>query len=547
MNAFSKVWKKIVGGLPSLGNVVVSALVLAVPGTGGSALAREVSITLLQTTDLHGRLDNPVPERAGDSPAWGLLRLGSLIEAARKQSPNALLVDCGDTLQGTPYSRDTRGRLIVRAMEMLRYDGWVPGNHDFDWGYDVFKAIHDQTALTLLGANISGRPGMPHPLPKLRPFIIREVDGVRVALIGLTTPGIPNWLTPEKLGPLTFARSRETLEAVMPRVRAERADVFVLLAHQGQRPQDDFANEINAVAQAFPELDLIFGGHTHEAVEGREINGVLFVQAGYHGRFLARADLVFDTVARRVIRRSARLIPVTDDTPEHPVLLETLGPELRRRNAALERPVGEAAAPVPAVGVAPGWTAVAALLRAAIAEATGAEIVVHGQLSEASLAAGFVRERDLWRLVPYENSLGVAQLTVGEIREILEENAAQWGSRSFMGVRGLAGILRLDAPIGERVRRLTLPDGSTPHARRRFSVAFNSHAIASAGMRSIRLREIVRRPEARLAWADMDTRDALRTYLQRYRPIQPADDPSEGWQVEWPASGAPSATSGDPG
>jgi len=502
------------------------------------AFAREVPITLLQTTDLHGRIVNPIPERPGDLPEAGLLRMASLIAAVRAETPNVLLVDCGDTVQGTPYSRETGGRLMIRAMEYLRYDAWTFGNHEFDWGLDALRALHDATSLPMVVANIGVRSGAEHPLPKIQPYVIRVVDGVRVAIVGLTTPGIPNWLLPEFLGPLTFQRSVPALEAVLPRVRAERPDVLVLLVHQGWRPTDDFANEVNAVAGAFREFDVILGAHTHERVEGRDVAGIFYHQSGYHGHYLGRVDLVYDTVARKVVRRAGRLLPVTAETPVDPGLQALIGGDVERRIAALDRAVGRAGAPLPGVSRPAGLSATAALLRAAIAEASGAEIVLHGALTDAALEAGPIRERDLWRIVPYENRIGTALLTFGELREILDENAGLLGSRSFLGVSGLNAVLREGAPAGERVGKMTLPDGSSPHARKRFKVAFNSYTLASGGSRFARLREIVRRPESRFELTEIDTREAVRSYVRQRSPLTPAENPAEGLVIE-PAAPTP--------
>lgn len=501
--------------------------------------AREVPITLLQTTDLHGRIVNPIPERPNDLPEAGLLRIASLIAAVRAETPNVLLVDCGDTVQGTPDSRETGGRLITRAMEYLRYDAWTFGNHEFDWGLNALRALHDATSLPMVVANIEARPGAEHPLPKIQPYVIRVVDGVRVALVGLTTPGIPNWLLPEYLGPLVFQRSVPALEAVLPRVRAERPDVLVLLVHQGVRPTDDAASEVNAIAAAFREFDVILGGHTHERVEGREVAGTFYLQSGYHGHVLGRVDLVYDTVARKVVRRAGRLLPVTAETPVDAGLQALIGGEVERRIAALDRAVGRAAAPLPGASRPAGISATAALLRAAIAEASGAEIVLHGALTDATLEAGPIRERDIWRIVPYENRIGIALLTFGELREILDENAGLLGSRSFMGVRGLNAVLREGAPAGERVGKMSLPDGRSPHARKRFKVAFNSYTLASGGSRFARLREIVRRPESRFELLAVDTRDAVRAYVRQRSPLVPAENPAEGLVIEPAAPARP--------
>lgn len=110
---------------------------------------------------------------------------------------------------------------MVEALEYMRYDAVVIGNHEFDWGVQTLQKLHDRTTLTLLGANIYTRADKPNPLRKVKPFIVKTVDGVRVALAGLTTPAIPSWIRPYLLKDILFSGSIEALREVMPLVRAQ--------------------------------------------------------------------------------------------------------------------------------------------------------------------------------------------------------------------------------------------------------------------------------------------------------------------------------------
>ncbi|MDZ4199154.1 MAG: metallophosphoesterase, partial [Kiritimatiellia bacterium] len=185
-------------------------LALILGGGISAGFAREVRITVLHTTDLHGRLET-VPTTGG-----GLMALGARIEQIREQEPHVLLVDCGDTIQGTPVAYQTRGRVMIDALSILRYDAWTPGNHEFDWGIDALRPLVRDAPFAVLGANIRARYGSAHPLPEIRPYIIRTLDGVRVALVGLTIPVIPLWTLPDYLGETHFERSLPALERILP-------------------------------------------------------------------------------------------------------------------------------------------------------------------------------------------------------------------------------------------------------------------------------------------------------------------------------------------
>ncbi len=496
------------------------ALLLAIAPV--AAPARHVDLTILHTTDLHGCL-LPTKDYEGRTNVGGLLRCATLIRQVRAEEPKALLIDCGDLYQGAPESFLTDGRIMMRALEALRYDAWIIGNHEFDWGLPAMTRLHDMAATPMLAANITARPKRPHPFPKMQPYLIREVDGVRVAIVGLITPGVPTWSTPDLLGDCLFERSAPALQRIMPRVRAESPDVLILATHQGFKVKgDDHANEINAIARAFPEFDAIIGGHSHEPVPEAWVDGrMLYTQAGYYGIWLGRLDLTYDTVARRVVRKSARLYDVDETVPRDAELENLFSADLRRAESYLNQKVGHANAPIRWQGDEFGRSPVQQIIARAIARASGAEIVLHGILSEEDLPEGELRMADVWRIVPYENRVAVLHLTPAELMEILEENAANRRPTSFMGIYGASYQWGVGPDGARRPDRLVLADGSLPQARKRYTVAVNSYVVASGGGRYRRLREIAERPESRMRMLDLDTRTAVIEYIRTHSPLDP--------------------------
>lgn len=499
---------------------IAAGVMLAAALAGRTAGARQVDLTILHTTDLHGHV-LPTVDYDGRAGVGGLLRCATLIERVRAERPNTLLVDCGDLFQGSAESYLTDGRIMTRALEWLRYDAWVLGNHEFDWGLPVLQALHDATSLNMLGANIVGRPGLASPLPRVKPYVIREVDGVRVAIVGLITPGVPSWSTPDLLGSALFERSVAALRRVLPQVRAEDPDILLLATHQGFRTYgDDHANEVNAIAREFPDFDAILGGHSHQPVERALVGGqMLFTQAGYYGIWLGQLDLTYDTVARKVVQKQARLHRVDEQVPRHPELEAIVREDLDRAEAYLGERVGSAANEIPFATDAYGRSPVQTLICRAIAEAADAEIVLHGLLDEAALAEGPLTMADVWRVVPYENRIAVALLTAGELEEILRENGQRRNNLQFMGAWGLQYEWGDEGGGAVQIRNLRLADGSDLHPRKRFRVAMNSYVVASGGQRFPRLREIVERPESRLRLLEVDTRSAVRDYIRAHSPL----------------------------
>ncbi|HBA84971.1 MAG TPA: hypothetical protein DCZ95_12825 [Verrucomicrobia bacterium] len=502
-----------------LKRLLAGTVFFAVLWSGTASDARQVALTILHTTDIHGHvlppLENPYAEKGGS-----LLRCAALIEQIRAREPNVLLVDSGDALQGSAESWLTGGRLMIRAMESMRYDAWALGNHDFDWGIENLSALCATTRVPVLAANIQFPPGVENALPTVRPFVLKEIDGVRVLIAGLTTPGIPSWLREDVIGPIQFTRSEETLARLMPSIRQLCPDVMLLLVHQGySKGGDDFANEVAQIARKFPEFDVMLGGHLHWVLPGIRLDGVLFAQAGNYAQGVGRVDLVYDTVQRRVVDKRGEFLEVDASTAEYAPLRSMLGDDLARATNYLGEIIGTNAVLMDAALKIPGQSPVQQLLCLSIAEVTRADGVLHGVLATEPIEAGPVRRSDIWRIVPYENRVGIVHLNPQELKQILEEASDYAGSGHYQGVYGLAFDFCPSAPQGERIANLRYADGRNIHPKRRLKIAFNSHTLASAGGRYATLRSIVERPASRLEMTNIDTRSAVVNYVRSHSPL----------------------------
>lgn len=501
--------------------------------------AREVPITILHSCDLHGNV-LPTEDYEGRTNVGGIARCAIVIKQVRAEIPGALLVDAGDTIQGAAISYLSDGQVMVKALNHLHYDAWVWGNHEFDWGLEKLVACAEAAGMPILNANVRASLTNLSPtsaagriLSRLQPYIFREVDGVKIAIIGLNTPGVPNWSRPRLINGLQFVDSVETLRAIIPAVRDAGAQVLVLVCHQGYRESgDDHANQINAIARNFPELDVIIGGHTHRDFPEFKVSNVLYCQADYFGIHLGRVDLVFDTQKGRVTQRRSNTMLMDGKIAVDETMLKLLGGEIDRAQKVLGTVVGEATDEFSLRGAPRRETLVHNLLFEAIADAlrergVAVDAIMHGILDRrATLRRGAVTIGDVWKMVPYENTIGVAQLTPVELREIVEEDAAAYDSNAFRGIWGLRWTLNPSAPKGKRTVALLHADGTALKENVRLSVAFNSYDLASGGLRWKNLREIVERPESKLVEYDFQTRQAVIDYVRKRGKISPV---VSGW------------------
>lgn len=270
-------------------------LLSALPGRLLADAGNTVTISILHTTDLHGHV-LPTTDYAGHADLGGLARCATQIRAWRKANPNSILLDIGDVYQGTQLSLDNRGALMIDCLNALGYEGWVVGNHEFDWGIEAFSNAVRRSRMPVLSGNAlweGQAPGSVNSsLPQLRPYLMKEVGGFRIAIIALTTPALASWLPPENLRGFEALDPVETLRRLLREVAESRPDAIVLAGHMGLIRRDDEANQIGALTREFPELTVVLGGHTHQNHAGEWVNGVLYTQADHYGIYAGKVDLI---------------------------------------------------------------------------------------------------------------------------------------------------------------------------------------------------------------------------------------------------------------
>ena len=323
------------------------AIAAALPGAlladGGDA----VTISILHTTDLHGHI-LPTSDYAGHTDLGGLARCATQIRNWRRQNPNSLLLDIGDVYQGTQVSLDTRGALMIRCLNALSYDAWVVGNHEFDWGIEPLQQSVRQSGMPVLSGNAlcAGKPvgralETGDPLSRLRPYLIKEVAGFRIAIIGLTTPALSTWLPPENLRGFESLDPVETLHDLLREVSALRPDAIVVAGHMGLTRRDDYANQVGELTRQFPQLVAYLGGHTHQNHACEQVNGVLYTQADHFGIYAGKVDLTFDRSSRRLVSREAATVLMDHSIEPDPLVLSLSASELRIADQLLAHKVGE--------------------------------------------------------------------------------------------------------------------------------------------------------------------------------------------------------------
>src|ERR1044071_2392427 len=415
--------------------VIMLALVLV----GRSFGPERVQITILSTTDLHGNI-NPIDYYTNKPDNRGLAKIATLIKRVRKEQPNLLLLDSGDTIQGTPleYIHNRRNNPppdpMMLVMNSLNYDSMTVGNHEYNFGLKVLEKARGEAKFPWLSANTydTGKQQ-----PHYKPYIVKEVAGVKIGVLGLTTPGIPNWDNPPNYAGLDFHEPLAEARKWVPILRdQEKVDVVVIAMHMGLEEdlrtgevtpgQVPHENEAIAIAKEVPGVDVIFMGHTHRDVPSLYLNGVLLTQANYWGRHLARADLYLQKTGAgwRMYAKSARTIATDDRVEPDPEIVKLAEPYDRETQGWLSRVIGESPEELTARDARFRDTAILDLIQRVQMEAGKADVsMVASFNSEARIAKGPVSVRDIAGLYVYENTLAVLEVTGQQLKDALEHSA----------------------------------------------------------------------------------------------------------------------------
>jgi 5'-nucleotidase / UDP-sugar diphosphatase len=511
-----------------------AGLLSAFPTLASAAAALEpatVCISILHTTDLHGHI-LPTFDYDGTADRGGLARCVTQIRHWRRQNPNAILIDVGDVYQGTEVSLRNKGELMIDLFNHFKYDAWVIGNHEFDWGIEPFTNALQKSAMPVLGANTTfdGKPAgssfdSPHPFAKVQPFILKEIEGIKVAIIGITTPGMSFWLPQQFTLGIDFQHPVESVRRAIAKAKSEGADAIVLTGHMGLKPRtggDDFANTVMALTSEFPDVAAFIAGHTHQAIPSRLANSVLFTQADHFGIHVGRVDLLFDRNSKKLLRREAICELMDHRFAPDQVVLSRAGSQLAESKAALAQPIGELTETLRARSRRGHPSEIEKLIGAAITETLAersilVDAVMHGLFDQnAKLAAGVVTVNDIWNIIPYENLIVTAMLLPDEIKSVMEEVYAGHEPRSLLGI---AVSVEGRGP-DRKITSMTFPDGRALERDKRYAIAVNSFDAGSGGHHFMKLRALLKRPEANRVLHPVQTRDAVIDYFRRHKVVQ---------------------------
>ena len=484
---------------------------LGLPALGLGAQER-VDLKIAATTDVHGRLRAWDYYANVEDPARGLARAATIVDSLRRAAPGrVVLVDAGDLLQGNPMTF-VAGRIdslaphpVVAAMNAMRYDAAALGNHEFNYGLGVLDRAAKQARFPFLAANAERLDGG-REYGAMR-IVVRA--SVRIAIIGVTTPGAMVWDRDHLRGRLRVHDIVAALPVQVEGARREGADVVVVVAHSGLAGETSYdtvstgfasENVMARVAREVPGIDLIVIGHSHREVADTTINGVLLVQPRNWATSVAVATLSLERAGGKwgVVAKRGVVVPARGHAESQAVVRAVA----RAHAAALRYStavIGSTDAVWRTDSARVRDMALIDLIQTTQLKATGADLSVASAFTlDAALAPGPITVAQIAQLYPYENTLRAVRLTGAQVRAFLEHSArffvvepdGQGGLRTrtdpripgynYDIVAGAEYAIDLSRPMGARIVGLTFR-GRPIADRDSFTVAVNNYRAGGAG------------------------------------------------------------------
>ncbi len=441
-------------------------------------LGKDFPLTIMHTNDLHARME---PVTIKGKNYGGYARQATLINQIRAKDKNTILLNGGDTFQGTLYFNVYEGLADLAFMNAVGYDAMAVGNHEFDKGPKALSLFAKNAKFPLLAANLD-LSSEPLLNDFVKPFVVLTIGGQKIGIIGGITPDLPDI---SSSGPtVKMLDLKESIQKAVSELAKQKVNKIILLTHVGYEREIELAQQIDGI-------DVVVGGHSHtplgdfgnadlpqsRGLYPTVINKAgkartLVVQAWEWGKVLGKMTVVFDGKGEIIGWKDAKPIVIDSTVPEDPFIKSLVEafqkPILQLKNSEL----GFAETAIEK-STTMGELIADAQLKAT--EINGAVIALMNPGGiRAGLEPGKIIFGDVIGVQPFNNTLVVLELTGAEIKAGLEQMAGRDGGGQFLRVsQNSSYAVDFSKPIGARISSILI-NGETLIETKTYRVVMNS-------------------------------------------------------------------------
>lgn len=471
------------------------------------------TITILQTSDLHGHIF-PLHYSTNNFAHVGLGKVATIVQGERKIDPDLLLIDTGDAIQGTPlayyYAKFSANDMhpVIRILNELSYDAAVVGNHEFNYGLPMLQQVVKDSRFPWLSGNILCENTMQPAFGK--PYIVRNIEGVKIAVLGVTTHYIPNWEKPEHIANLTFKDCLEKTKKWVTFIQKFEQPHALIVAYHGGFERDlqtgepteslTGENQGYALCEQIEGIDVLLTGHQHRELAGA-ISGVAIAQPACFGQFVSKIVLTFNN-NNELLHKEVDVLSTTHVAANENVL--QLASKIEEETQQwLDQPIGHVEGDMlitdPFEVRVKGHPFIDFIHDVQMTNANTTISITSLFTNDGHGLPTTVTMRDIMANYPFPNTLTVLQLQGEDIRAALERSASYFTcnddgdlevSKAFSEPKpqhynydmwkGIDYQLDIRKPIGQRVTKL-LSNGKPILNHDIFEVVMNNYRASGGG------------------------------------------------------------------
>jgi 2',3'-cyclic-nucleotide 2'-phosphodiesterase (5'-nucleotidase family) len=532
---------------------VAVAILAVVPAWGASDTDELIHVSVVFTNDIHGGIDpsgatfmnREFPPPLGGA-ASAVTYIEMLRERAREDGSHVLLIDQGDIFQGTPVGNFRKGESVIEYFNHVGIDLWTVGNHDFDEGTDNLWHLIELSEMPVLSANIVWEE-TGELVDYVVPYIIKDYDGVKVAIVGLTTTDTPKMAFPAHVAGVEFLPAIETAERYVKEVREAGADIVIISGHMGlpydpisgyakimeeeqERNEEDVREPLeenkwgaNAmeIAHSVPGIDVFFAGHIHkgfnEPWEEPSTHTLIFQTYG-RGSGLGNIDFLIDPVTKTLVGyelpsyRGDLITLFEDQWWPDPETAEMITALVDEAEIGMDGVIGYSDVDLTRGGE--GETRMGNLVCNAMCEEVDADFAFTnlGGIRD-EIPAGSVTPRQIFKVLPFGNSLTVFEIDGRLLKKIIEYRV----SADHHGVYMSGGriVYSKTRPDYDRLTSFTI--GGEPWEADRIYRVVTTDFLAAGNAGLYMLPDV---PEENKRRTSTTCMDAVVHYIERHSPIK---------------------------